>query len=74
MFPQPHYLPCSECGVSIPAAEAEQHVCDESRKLDFELVKLRGLIDAFETEFAQYLDTARGRFETWIAERGRSGS
>ena len=64
-------MPCSTCGASVARAEADRHVCDPKRRLDFELFQLRHEIGAFEWLFREYLASPRGRFESWLAERRR---
>jgi hypothetical protein len=70
-FPQPHYMPCLECGASVARGETELHVCDPERRLDFEVCQLRGELEQFAQQFAVFLETPRGRFEAWYAARGR---
>jgi hypothetical protein len=48
--------------------ELAGHRCDEERQL--ELAVGRELA-AFEGEFGAWLDTPRGRFAAWLAERER---
>jgi hypothetical protein len=55
----------------VTRTEAETHVCEPERRLDYELFALREEVEAFEAELEGYLDTPRGRFELWIAERER---
>ncbi len=74
IFPQPDYMPCSHCGASVARTEADGHVCEPERKLDFEVFQLRDRLEAFETELGRYLETPRGRFEAWIAEQDRPRS
>ena len=64
-------MPCRHCGASVARKEIEQHVCDPERKLEYELFTLRDEIGEFESQLAHYLDTPRGRFALWIAERDR---
>ena len=71
VFPQPQYIACSECGACVPRWEADDHVCDEDRWLDYQLVRLRPDIARFETDFGQWLETGAGRFERFYAERSR---
>jgi hypothetical protein len=71
VFPQPQYIACSECGACVPRWEADDHVCDEERWLDYQLVRLRPDIARFEADFGQWLETGRGRFERFYAERSR---
>jgi hypothetical protein len=74
IFPQPQYMPCNNCGASVARSEAEGHVCEPERKLDFEVFQLREELEAFEAELGSFLETPRGRFEAWIAERDRRRS
>jgi hypothetical protein len=70
-FPQPGHMPCTECGASLARADADAHVCDAERLLDFRLLQLRDEIAEFETQLNAWLATARGRFAAWLAERER---
>lgn len=73
LSPQPAHMPCSECGASVARDEADEHVCDSERLLDYRLFQLRGEIEGFDGEVAAYLETQLGRFEAWYAERHRHG-
>lgn len=70
-FFRPQYMPCSECGASVAASEVDEHVCDEDRRLDYQLFGLRDAVARFEAELSAYLATPHGRFELWYAERTR---
>ena len=70
-FPQPRHLPCSECGAAVERSRRDEHLCDRERRLDYELFQLRDEIAAAGDELQAYLDTPRGRFELWCAERDR---
>jgi hypothetical protein len=70
-FPQPHYMPCAECGASVARAETEQHLCADERRLDYEIVQLRAEIDEFDRQLADYLQTPRGQFAVWYAANRR---
>ena len=72
VFPQPQYIACPECGACVPRWEADEHVCDRERWLDYQLVRLRPEIARFESDFRQWLVTSEGRFEEFYAERSRS--
>lgn len=65
------YMPCSECGASVEQAERDAHICDRERRLDYELFQLRHELGALEGELGEYLESPRGRFELWYAERRR---
>ncbi len=67
------YMPCAKCGASVERTEREKHVCDRERWLDYQLFQRRHELSAFEDELAAYLDTRRGRFDVWYAERRRPG-
>ena len=70
-FPQPHHLPCDECGASVPRREHETHVCDEERRLDFLVFQHRDGVALFDSDLTAWLDSPAGRFAAWLAKRGR---
>jgi hypothetical protein len=70
-LPQPSYMPCEECGASLPFGAGDEHVCSEQRRLEYQLFQLRAELAAFEAQFAAYLESPQGRFELWYAERER---
>jgi hypothetical protein len=72
MFPS-RFMPCIECGASVARGEADQHRCDPERLLDFRMFILRDDIAAFETRLLAFLDSPRGRFHRWLAERDVRG-
>jgi hypothetical protein len=69
-FPQSRFMPCGECGASVDRV-AGIHLCEPEAVLDFRLFKLREEIARFDEQLAAWLETARGRFAAWIAERDR---
>jgi hypothetical protein len=71
-FTEHEFMPCEDCGASLARAERERHVCEEKRRLEYELFRLsRSAIASFEEELGSYLATPEGRFELWYAERSR---
>jgi hypothetical protein len=70
-FPASRFMPCAECGASVERAEADVHICDRERLLDFRLFQLRDEIAGFDAQLAAWFASARGRFEAWLAERER---
>jgi hypothetical protein len=70
-FPQPRHLPCSDCGAAVERSKQDEHVCAPERLLDYQLFQLRDEMAALEGELAVYLDSPRGRFGLWCAERDR---
>ena len=71
---QAHFMPCSECGASIARSEADGHVCEDERRLEYQMLQLREEIEGLEWEISAYLESPGGRFELWCAERERGGS
>jgi hypothetical protein len=65
-------MPCSECGASLARGEEDRHVCDEHRRLKYQLIQLRAEVAGFDDHLAAYLDSPQGRFELWYAARERS--
>jgi hypothetical protein len=70
-IPQPAYMPCEECGASLPVSARDNHVCSEQRRLAYRLFQLRAELAAFEGQFAAWVESPQGRFELWYAERER---
>jgi hypothetical protein len=69
-LPVPRHMPCEHCGASVERG-AVAHTCDEERRLEFSLFQLRADIELFEEHLRRWLETARGRFERYYAERTR---
>jgi len=70
-FPQPHYMPCLDCGASVARTESEQHFCEPERRLDFAVFQLRGELEQFDAQLSEYLATPQGQFEAWYAANRR---
>jgi hypothetical protein len=70
-FVQSSHMPCSECGASVAHAERAEHTCDPKRLLEYRLFQLRDEVATFEEGLRGYLDSPRGRFAQWLAERER---
>ena len=71
-FPQPQYMPCPDCGGSVFVRDQKAaHVCDEDRRLHFDLVEFREEIGRLDSQLAEWLETPHGRFAAWLAEHGR---
>lgn len=62
---------CPGCGDRIAPRALAVHVCDWWRWLDHQIALRRDELDRFEHELGSYLDSPRGRFELWCAERER---
>lgn len=70
-FLQPQFMPCPDCGASVPATEIDEHVCRRERWLDFQMSRLGAEVACFDVELAAYLASPRGRFDAYYAERQR---
>jgi hypothetical protein len=70
MFPS-RYMPCPDCGASLERDDGT-HECERERWLEFQLFQLRAEVAEFEFRLAAYLDSPRGRFEVYYAERERT--
>jgi hypothetical protein len=70
-LPEPRHVPCTRCGASVERAHLEEHECEEARRLEYELFQLRVGLEQFEADFAVWLGTPRGRFETFYASYRR---
>ena len=70
-FAHSNYMPCTECGASVAAAEREGHVCDPDRLLEYRLFQLREEVAGFDEGLRGYLESPQGRFDQWLAERER---
>ena len=70
-LPEPRHVPCTSCGASVERGRLDDHQCEEERRLEFELFQLRVQLEQFEADFAAWLETPRGRFETFYASYRR---
>ena len=73
MYPSgpPQYLPCLECGVSLPLPQLRTHVCESDEWLDYQVLARRQELDSFEQDLGVYLASSKGRFDLWYAARDR---
>ena len=62
---------CSGCAEELPARDLRLHVCDWWRWLDHQIELRRDELLGFECELGAYLESPRGRFDLWYAERER---
>jgi hypothetical protein len=65
------FIPCEDCGVSVAKSEYPTHVCEPERRLTYQMIQRQDDIARVESEIRTYLDSPRGRFESWYAERTR---
>ena len=70
-LPPSRHVPCERCGASVERRALREHVCDEERRLDYAVFQLRERVAAFDVDLAAWLDSPRGRFEQFYAERSR---
>ena len=70
-FAHSSHMPCPECGASVARGKADAHACDPERLLDYRMFQLRDDVRAFDAAFSAFLNSPEGRFDQWLAERGR---
>lgn len=70
-LPQPRFMPCPDCGESLDVRLLADHRCDDERWATYQLFQLRDEVAALESQIADYLASAHGRFELWYAARTR---
>jgi hypothetical protein len=63
------FLPCPHCGESVDRRGQAAHSCNPERRVDYQMFRLRDDVAAFDAQLRRYLDSAAGRFETWLAAR-----
>ena len=70
-LPEPAFMPCPECGASVPRAERDEHVCERERWLDYQFFIRHAEVARFDADLAAYFDSPEGRLRVREAERGR---
>ena len=70
MFPS-RFMPCPDCGASLDQDQRDEHSCELERWLDYQIFQLGEEIAALDEGLRVYLDSLRGRFELWYAQRQR---
>ena len=63
------FMPCQECGGSVERTALPEHVCSPERWADYQMFGLRDEVAQLEAGISQFLATAAGRFESWLAAR-----
>jgi hypothetical protein len=75
----PRFMPCPSCGSSVDFAYADEHVClsgqakaepetAQQETVQQETAQQETITSAdVEAELHRYLETAAGRFESWLA-------
>ena len=63
------FMPCPECGASVDRHGAPVHECTPERLADYQMFGLRDEVVQLEAAVRRYLETASGRFESWLAAR-----
>jgi hypothetical protein len=70
-FSDLRFRPCPECGGAVAKIEAETHICDPERWIEYQMLQQREELDRFDSEVGVYLASPHGQFELWYAERER---
>jgi len=63
------FMPCEECGESVQRTDLPGHECSRERWADYQMFGLREEVAELEIGLRNYLATASGRFESWLAAR-----
>lgn len=63
------FMPCPDCGASVERTQSDAHRCEPERLVEFQMFGLRHEIARLEERLREHLDSARGRFEVWLAAR-----
>ena len=63
------FMPCSDCGESLERFATVAHCCTLERLVEYQMFGLRKVIDTFDAGLLDYLGTAAGGFEVWLAAR-----
>ncbi len=63
------FMPCDTCGASVDRVDLSPHDCCPQRLADFQMFGMRDEVAQLEAGVRRYLDTASGRFESWVAAR-----
>ena len=70
--PQFQVQACPDCGAAVANTAVEDHRCEHSRFVEYQLLVLRAETLSLEVELQQWLDTAEGRFAAYYAARDRA--
>jgi hypothetical protein len=70
-FGNDEYMPCERCGAALAPTEQELHVCDPERRAQFEAFQVRHELAELDRQVAAFLESPRGRFAVYYAERDR---
>jgi hypothetical protein len=65
------FIACESCGLSVAKSERATHVCEPDRRVAYQMIQHEDEIAGVEKEIRTYLDSPKGRFEAWYAERRR---
>jgi hypothetical protein len=65
------FTACPHCGAAVAVTGLGAHECRPQQRIDHEMRRVRYEIAQIELELARYLETARGKFDAWYAERTR---
>jgi hypothetical protein len=65
------FIPCEGCGISVAKSEYAAHVCEPDRRIAYQMIQHQDDLVGVEKEIRSYLESPKGRFESWYAERTR---
>jgi hypothetical protein len=71
--PVPDYLNCLECGTSVSTDAIDSHACDDRHRREHHDRTAAAQVEELEADIRNFLQSPRGRFELYYAQRTRRG-
>jgi hypothetical protein len=65
------FIACESCGLTVAKSERATHVCEPERRIAYQMIQHQDDLAGVEKEIRSYLESPKGRFESWYAERTR---
>lgn len=65
------FTTCSDCGAIVPLERAAGHECEHDKWVAYQVGRLHLEVEQIDLELSSYLQTSRGQFEAWYAQRTR---
>jgi hypothetical protein len=65
------FTTCAGCGLILQRCQLDGHECEREKWIAHQVACARPEIEGIDLELASYLESARGRFDLWYAERAR---
>jgi hypothetical protein len=65
------FTTCAGCGLILQRWRLGDHECEQEKWIAHQVACALPEIEGIDRELASYLESARGRFDLWYAERAR---